>query len=249
MIPVAPPPEEEQQNLLAISHRFPEKRTLTVFGEGGQLVRLPYIIANPTGACALPAGKRPTVAWGNLVRAQLKLGEDGPRIVQSVVEDCLLWPGRDLLAQWAEYWPGLYASLMVPVRRKVAGDAGSLVTPDPDDEDDQPPAPIAEALAAHPRAVWRWLVPRKAERFAIVIDAPDGPTWRLFQEAMNKPDVDAWALVLDVVRACNRAITSPKGEAASLDATLNRWPGLGVGLFTVASVLGGAAAADEEGGW
>lgn len=249
----SPPSAEELARLLALhAHRHPEKRTITVLGDGGRPVRLPFVLGNPTGATLLdgdgrmPDGRRPTTAWSDTVRVTLNLAKDGPGAAQALVEDCVLWPGRVQLAQWAERWPALYGTLVDPVQRKLGG-SKVLETPDPDD--DAPPAPIAEALKATPRAVWRFLAPRPDERFAVAIESPDATTWRFFQEETNKAEANVWPVVLDVVKNATRAFCRADGAPAGFELTVARWPGLAVALFTVVSALGGAAAAVEEGGW
>lgn len=244
---ISPPPVEELARLLSThAHRHPQKAKITVPGDGGRPVVLAVLLGNPSGACRMPAGARPTGAWEKVVAATFGLCADGPEILQQLIADSVLWPDAGTLAQWQARWPALAVALRQPVRAKCGAALSQIEQPDLDEE---PPPAIAETQAAAPEIAWRRLRPTRADVLAVAIAPPDPALWTLFQEAVKKPDAAVWQSVREMAEASVKACVRADGGAAPLAQILDRWPGLALLLVATVGQLAGAAAEVELGEW
>jgi hypothetical protein len=227
-------------------HRHPEKAAITVPGDGGVLVRLPFILGNPSGASRLQSGARPSPAWSTTVAVLFKAAPDSSTLSDQLVQDCILWPDRATWATWADRWPGLAVSVFNAARQKFGGALDNLEEPG---FDEPPPERIFEMLSQHPRAIWRRLRVRQ-ETALLVIEPPSAIGWRLFRDAMQKRDADHWKLVCELAEASVLATAKEDGAGAQASAELiERWPGMAVAVVTLISQLAGTAAETELGEW
>jgi len=235
--PIAPPSPEALAELLAANAlRFPEKASLDVLGDGGQVVRLPFLLGIPTGS--LPPGTVAAFpAWRDFVELVLSIRKDSEGVTPALVRDCILYPARGQLAQWEERWPALVTSLGGVVLQKIGVDHELLAEPGPRDV---PPTAIAEQLATSPAAMWRWLKVGDAP-IAVAIAPPTPAQWSAFTAALRRPGVDGLELMTELVTTC------VKGEG--LGARLVQWPGVAVPLENLIAKMAGAAAASRLGLW
>jgi len=235
----APSPEELAALLEQHPHRHPEKATITVIGDGGRAVRLPVLLGNPSGACRMPSDKPSSPVWGSLLGAGLRVRSEPTDIGEQLAIDCVLCPERCIWTQWVGRWPGLPRKVADLLLQKIRSLPGTVEVPW---EGDEIPEPIASALAAHPRAVWRRL--RVPGDPVIVIDPPPAPVWRIFQDAIERPHADLWTAVRELAEG--RVIAS---APTAIGEAIDRWPGIAVLLVGEINRLVGAAAEVELGEW
>lgn len=217
------------------AHRFPELRYFPKPGDDGKEVRLPVVLGNPSGACAMPDGKRASKAWTYLVAATFGARDDSDDA--PIIGDCVLWPPPSVWAAWVERWPALPPSVAPALRRKYGGSITQIS--DPGDDVECPPE-IAAGLAEHPRASWVRFKPKGAE-IDLLIKPPPAHVWSLFREAMKGGDADHWALVLDLAVNSVAASTRPAAVA------IGQWPGLALLIGQRVALLAGARTEFEEG--
>lgn len=241
---VTEPTQEEVASILAAHpHRFPSLVHITVPGDRGVAVRLPFILGNPTGACAMPPGRPPTTIWNSFVtaalsRSALPEGED------AAAQDALLFPALETWAQWADRWPALAGQVWKATKRKC----GAILDdgPDPAPEDPKLPPAMKAALERFPRAALRRYQPKGAS-LLFLIDPPASAAWRIFMAAV-KDNRDVARNAGEMAQVCTRAIVDEKsGEEVAFEATMRRWPGLAVLACLTVSVMAGAATAIELG--
>lgn len=241
----APPaPEVLEQLLSTFAHRHPEKVVIVVIDDGDQPRRLPFLLGNPTGACALPDGEEASPVWGEAVGAALKLGP-GPAALE-LARDVVLWPPAPELAAWCARWSALPGRVVVAAREKYAGLYNLVERPR---SDEAPPAPIAPLVTG--RVAWRWLRPR-GESYAVAITPPGAAPWRLFVDAINRPTADRWKLLRDLVTSCARGaarVTEEDAAGVELEKVIDQYPGLALLLFSAVSDLAGLGASVEVGEW
>lgn len=231
------PPTPEQYTALAAQHasRYPAKYTLTVAGDGGVSVRLPFVLGNPSGSAA----------WAQTVGIALGLLPDSPDVGRELALDCVLWPAPADLGEWLERWPGLSARLLIEARRKFCGSAAQVVEPV---FDEAAPALLAPTLAHLPRAAWRWFTPPD-EKIAIAIDPPPSAMWELFVAETQKPGAKGHELALQMAEARAISAVDKDGKPLVIADMFRRWPGLAVLVVRVITDLVGINARAELGGW
>ena len=245
---VRPSADELAELLAHHAHRYPERSGVTMRGDGED-VRLPLLLGNPSGACSMPSGSKPSPAWASLLSGG---GGVDAALARQLADDCVLYPPRATWAQWVARWPGLPGSVAsVVIADKLAMRPETIAAPVYSDE---APAPIAAALAAHPRAAWRWLRPRpRGDSFAVAINPPESAAYRMYTDALRKPGSDAWAmhrqLVDAVIVACVRVRPDDSASTEPVGATLDRFPGLVLGLVGVAKEMVGASVEITLGEW
>lgn len=234
---IAPPPPELLAEILGThAHRYPEKASIDVIGDGGVPLRLPLILGNPTGCAPSPIGTPSFPAWENLVA--LTLGSvKRPGVTAEVVRDCLIYPSRGQLAEWEERWPALVDNLGDIVLEKFGASAKAIQLPIPGEE---PPASTRPTLDATPAACWRWIAIGGA-RVAVVIVPPSKPHWDAFVSAVGREGTDLIALITELVATCC------KGDG--IGVLLQRWPGLMLPLENAVVKMAGAAAQARLGEW
>lgn len=241
----APPSAKEAARLLAeFAYRHPEKASLEVVGDRGAPVRLPILLGNPTGACRLPSGMRPSPAWQDSIAVTLRLRRVEDSAADLLGADCVVWPAPGVWAEWVERWPALTGRVAELARQKMGGVLDAVVEPA---ANAKAPEAVDEALAGRPRAVWR-IVNVPSTRLDLAIDAPTGAVYDAFLDAVRKPDADLWRLCGDLVRACVPVVVA-NGGAMPVEEVLDRWPGLGVVLIAVVAQLAGAGAKARMGEW
>jgi hypothetical protein len=232
-------PEERAQLKRQHAHRFPEIATLTVL-DGAARIALPFVLGNPSGACEMPAGTSPTAAWALSCRAGFGLAKGGPALAQAIAADCILYPAPALYGRAFERWPDLARDVADEVARKVGSSVENFTDPL---AVELPPAPVADALASRPLAAWRWYVPRAGTRYAVVLEPPTGPAWRIRRDALTRPNGDVWAALRALVEPSVVLVVREVGEAwesEPLGDTMRRWPGMAIGLSAALARLMGA---------
>lgn len=238
-------PEELAQLRAVHAHRFPRTAKIPVRGDHGEPLKLQVVLGNPTGARPTD-GKRPSPVWAKIVRGLIFGGYDRAAACSPLVSDCLLWPDARTFAAWAARWPGLPGDVGVAILRMIGAFVeDALVEP----TIEQPPEAIDAALAAHPRAVWRRLMP-PGSTFDVVIDAPDSVAYDAFADAIGRDGEDPVALVRDFalghVRAC-LAIEEEGAKSTSVAEVIARYPGLSILVAAQARKLANAAGEIELG--
>lgn len=231
------PGEAEAAEIFADVARWPEKAAIVQTGDEGP-VRLPLVLGNPSGACALEEGRRVSPVWSALVAATFKLRDEPDDL--ELVRDCLLYPKPATWSQWVERWPALPQAAASAIKSKIGLRLAALAEPG---EDYQAPAEL-EAARASSRGSLRIATVGK-ETAAIVVATPKPAAWRLFVGALRKRDADTWQTVRGFALA---AIAGVDG-APSAEAMIARWPGLALVVALQASSLAGLSAEVELGEW
>jgi hypothetical protein len=244
---ITPPPTDEVAALIAAhASRFPEKHTLSVIGDGGKMVRLPILIANPLGAREIPKDKKTPGVWSQIVASAMRLRTEPPNVADTLARECLLWPPAALWSQWSQRWPGLPKAVADVLTQKVGAAAISIDAPS---DEEEAPVALTEALELFPRGCWRKTRPGD-EILALAIVPPEAPVWRLFTEALNKPQADVWRMCWELASACTvAAADSASGNARAPAEVFTRWPGLVPLVIAEISALIGASVEVEAGGW
>ncbi len=242
---IKPPDELEYAALVAdLGYRYPEKARITLPGDGGVPIALPFVLGNPTGACALPAGIKASPAWNKAVAVALRLEPDDGTHSDRLVDDCVLFPDRKTLRECVQRWPGLYVSLIKAVRQKSGSSVDVISEPD---DAEMLPAVVASAIEQNPSATARLLQVR-SEKYAIAIQVPQAIPWKMFVDAVNKPNAKVAELATEIaltsVIACGNLDT---GKSIEFSAIAEQWPGVLVAVVSATSKLAGAAAAVEVG--
>src|SRR5579859_3741180 len=111
-----PQPEELQRITQQFAYRLPEVAHITVVGDRGAQVRLPFILGNPLATCKLPPGRRPTSLWSDFLAAVLK--RDRLASTDDAAVECILYPDGATWGQWANRWPALADQVWRAVRKK-----------------------------------------------------------------------------------------------------------------------------------
>lgn len=237
-----PTPDEVAAIVAANSFRFADLNHITVIGDRGAAVRLPFILGNPTGAGGVAAARQTTI-WNSFVAAVLQRtplpeGED------AAAQDVILWPPPATWSQWSERWPALAGQVWQAAKKKCGAQLELQAEPAYDDE--TLPDAVKAALAASPRAAMRRYRPNKAS-FLFLLDPPSSAAWRMFQESIRK-GTDVAKVTSQMAQACTRFIFDEKsGAEATFDATVAHWPGLAVQACLTVAVLAGAASTVELG--
>jgi len=233
-----PSPERFAALVAAHAHRYPEKAAVTVIGDRGLPVRLPFVFGNPAGASRMPAGETPSPAWNRAIATTLGLpGDEDP---QRLLTDCMLWPEPPTWVEWSERWPAMWSEALRALRIKYGGADDAIEEPG---FDEPPPAALASAVVSSPRVVWRRLKPPKRAPIAIAIESPPADRWQLFRDALQADGADVWRLTHEMVQAQVRAC-----EMDYVELSL-RWPGFVLHALRVISRLAGKAAKIEVGEW
>jgi hypothetical protein len=235
------------------AHRAPEKASVVVLGDGGEPVKIPLILGNPSGACAMPDGVKPSPVWRLSIGATFGVAED-KGVARPMAEDCVLYPDRATWSRLTARWPALPSSILSLLVEKYGGKMNFVQDPL---EQDVLPAELGAATAKNPAAIVRRLTPRGAE-FLVVVAPPAAPVWRLFTDGLRQPTSDLWALVRQLVRGQTMAAVRVVGrgeegevvaEPVAIDEVITRWPGLAVGLAVEVGNIAGAAMEADLGGW
>ena len=242
----SPPSSDERARLRSEhAHRFPEVATLRLIGDGGAPVSLPIVLGNPSGACDLPPGEKPSPAWSQLLRASLNLAAESPNLAGMLASDCVLWPDAATWGRHVARWPGLPVSVAGELRRKVGlrGDALSDSW-----AGDDAPAPLAAAIAADPRVAWYVVRPRDGVRYAVALRPPEASVWRLASKQISEPDGDPWRQVRGLASRCAVAAAKADGDewaACDLAELVDRFPAIAVLLLGRIGALVGSGAEAE----
>jgi hypothetical protein len=240
----APTAEELAQLRAAHAHRFPQTATLHPRADGGGgTIDVPIVIGLPSGASRMPAGAPVSPIWHDFVRGAISGRGDPPSLRDLMARDVVLFPAPGDLEEILDRWPGIAGSITDLALQKTGRGATSIPAPT-----NKPPSPVAEYLAAHPRATWRIVRPTKSDAFAIAIEPPSSPAWTVFTDGARERDNDAWKLVQEFVAACVSGFAPfDDGALLSVDAALARWPGVALALLDVIGDLAGVGAAAELG--
>jgi hypothetical protein len=243
---VTPPSDDELRDLLAEhAHRHPDKAAVTVVGDGGLPVRLPFLLGTPTGACELGEDVRPSSAFADLLASAIGLKAEPPDLGPRLARDVVLWPSPPTLAQWMARWPALPARISEALAQKLAIKDSCLEEPSYDEE---PPAAIAAAIAADSRTTWRRLRPPGAV-FAAAIRPPAPQPYRIFQDALKKAKADPWPVVRDGACAGLSVVVDEGGKVVDAATVMKRWPGLAALVIAEVRLLAGAGAEVQLGNW
>lgn len=227
--------------------RHPRSARIPVLGDHGARISLTIVIGNPTGACRLPAGSRPpSPVWRTIVDGILAGRLETGGISDLIAADCLLWPDAATFNAWRDRWPALPSDVALAALKKVGGAMRVIVEPS---VIDAPSEPVAAALAAHPRAVWRKLEPTGA-RYDAVIDTPDSVKYDAVRDAFDTPGADSIELSRSFAEAqlvaCFNAATK---EPVRPSEIFDRHPGLAVLVAVHAQRLCGAYGEVQLGEW
>lgn len=253
---IKPPTAAELDVILARhAHRFPEKFSLSFPGDRGSTVKIPVLVGNPSGACKLPLGEKPSPAWSHLIAVAFRVREESTELVRQAALDCLLWPDPRAWTQVVDRWPAAPDTLWDTARAKCGAALSLMSFPELGEET---PAPIAAALERHPQAVWRKL--RAGDRkLHIIVEPPQSIAWSFFSDAMKKDDADRWSLVCElaqtavpfVARATDATMTEPAkyDELNFTGDVLSRYPGFAMHVALTLGQLAGIAARVDRDGW
>lgn len=238
----APTPEEFAALELAQAHRFPERGHITVVGDGGAPVRLPIVLANPSGSCKMPSGQTGSPMWSLAAGAMMQFA--GVPSADRLSNDCVLWPDAATFQSWVARWPALHERVWSMVRKKVAADTSSF---EETAEGEAFPDIIAAAVSQFPHAVVRRFTPQGRSILA-VIDSPSMLAWRFFLDAGRKRGAEYWKLISEMSGSCVRVLADEEtGHSLSFDDVAARWPGIPVIAAMTVSVLAGMAGESELG--
>jgi hypothetical protein len=230
------------------AHRSPEPVTLTVLGDRGVEVQLPFIIGNPSGTCAMPADRISTPIWNNFVLANLTDATTSDNSADLGVLDCLLWPEPQVWIAWQDRWPALPQMVWGAVKAK-AGASGDIIGTVPPGA--TPTPAMQTALMQHPKALIRRYTPTKAgerQRFIFLIDPPQSVAYRFFRDALKKRPLDAWAETLPFARKHAVFVYDERADQViSADQVFAAWPGIALLVTMAVHALGGATAKFELG--
>lgn len=243
MLVTEPTPEEVASIQSTHPFRFPTLIHITVPGDRGAAVRLPFVMGNPTGACAMPLGKEPTTVWNSFVTAALSQ-EALPEGEEAASLDCILWPAPDVVSQWFERWPALPAQTWKAAKKKCGAllEAGA----DPDPADAKLPSAVKAALDKNPRAALRRYNPRK-ESFLFLVDPPASSAWRIFMGSIREGKEVA-KTAGEMAQVCTRFVfDEQRGMEVPFAEVTKQWPGLAVQACLTVSVMAGAATQIELG--
>ena len=241
----APPsPEELVQLRAAHVHRHPQPAKFPVLAEHGERVKLPFLLGNPSGACTMPHGARVKPVWAEIVRGMATSNLDSRAVLDPLAKDCILWPDPGTFAAWCERWPGLAGDVALGALRMVGGLVSQIVEPAAIEE---PHSEVEAALEAHPRAVWRRLMPPSAI-FDVIIDAPASAAYDAFSDAIRRPDEDAVQLTRDF--ASGQLVACFAGvKAVTAGDVFDRYPGLTIFVAAQARRLAQTQGEVELGEW
>jgi len=255
-VEIKPPTADDLAVLLAKNaHRFPDKRTISLPGDRGSTVRIPVLIGNPSGACKMPIGERPSAAWSNVIAETFSVLDKGVDVVRQAAADCVLWPDPLTWAQVAERWPAAPDTLWKAAREKCGASLAQLDIPA---ADEQPHELVKAVLDKYPRAVWRRL-DGDGTPLVIVVDAPKSIAWSFFSSAMRKSDSDRWELITQMTQGAvpgawrvTPATMSTPEQLEPFDFIgegLARWPGFALHVALTLGQLAGIAARVDRDGW
>lgn len=238
----APAPDERAALLAEHAHRFPVPVPITVRGDGGAPVRLPFLLGNPTGSLRAPTG-RVSPAFAQII-GSINLGKDEGDD-DELARDCVLFPSPAPITAARNRWPGLISEISKQIASKIGlGSTGAEVF-----AGEEMPAEIAAALEAHPRATCRRFTPPGADGrpvdLLLVIDTPSRVTYDAFTDAMQARDADRVRLAREFAEGATVAVCGAPSAAAIFD----RWPGVLVLAVGVAAKLAGAASESRLGEW
>jgi hypothetical protein len=237
-----PSTEDLQVVLAAHPHRFAEVVHLTVPGARGKPQRLTFVLGNPSGACRLPPGQKPSPAWSDVVSTTLRLKKSEGS--EQIANDCVLFPDGAAFGQWCERWPALAESVWVAARRKLGGVLESIDIPD---DTETMPASFEAAWEKHPNASARRYTPRD-QKLLCLIDPPSYAPWHFFLDEIRKPDADPWKLSQQMASASVRACYDERAHAdVAYEDVATRWPGVPLLTMLTVYMLAGAAADIELG--
>lgn len=244
---VTPPSDDVLREVLADhAHRHPIKASITVIGDGGQPVRLPMIVGNPSGACAMPDDVKASTAWAEMLGAALGLIREPANLGERLAQDVILWPQRADVGKWVTRWPALPQKIADLLGQKLAVRASCIEEPAFDED---PPPAIAQAIAANPRAVWRRLRPAPDILLHVAIAPPTPAVYRIYKDALKKSKDDPWSTVRDQAAAGAVAIVDEADVAQDAKSVLSRWPGLAALVVAEVQGLAGSDAQVHLGEW
>ena len=234
----APVPVAIDRLLTGNAIRFAERAHLEVIGDRGRPVRLPLVVAVPSGS--LDSGKASDV-WQRVLSARHN-GVDGGDLDEELAIDCLLYPDAETRKLWISRWPRVLNQVAGLICQKIGLlDSGILGTPDAAEPD---PEVLAEALKAHPAAAWYALRPG-SERLYAVVEPPSLAAWRIFEQRRKTKGTRLHGLLSELVTAQVVAVVQETGGAlVPMAPLLARFPGLVSVLgIAVRHLAGGATEA------
>jgi hypothetical protein len=243
-------PTTEQVAAICSEHaaRYPEPAAITMVGDRGVAVRLPFILGSPSGACKLAADKKAPI-WASFVGAALKMSEAPGNAEELAANDCILYPDFATYKEWCTRWPALPSAVWRAVRRKIGMELDAV---EEISFDDELPDAVKAALVTFPAASIRRVNvrARKVDRqFVCLISPPPAPSWRFFLEAMRKPRADHWSLTMEMaqgsIKIAHEASTNREIDVGS--ELLTPWPGVALLTLATVSVLAGQTADVELG--
>lgn len=238
---VEPTTEEIAAAIAANPYRYPEVVHLTVVGDRGARVRLPFIIGNPSGSTPVV---KPLPVWRDFVAAVLKRDEF-PGGAEAGVSDCLLWPNAVTWSEWSDRWPALAGQLWRAAKTKCGADMDLIVEPDYDDPN--LPVDVKAALAQFPRASLRRFESHSA-KVLFLIDPPAPVVWRIFMDSMKVTGGDTWKHAREMAQVCTKFVFDEQtGGPVAFDKVIGEWPGFALMTCRTVAVLAGAAAEVELG--
>lgn len=244
-----PPPSTEERARLRQehAHRFPETATLRLPGDRGVPVFVHTVIANPSGACDMPAGAKVIPAWSFLLRSAMSLAREPGDIAALLATDCLLYPDATTWASVRKRWPEVNRALAEEIQRKIGMSNGTRSEPF---AGDLVPDAIEQALGADPTRAWYYFQPRQGVRYAAAIQPQSAAQARVQDQALAKAGADPWAIVKGAaLKSMVAAVREQDGKWEPVDAAdiIARFPGVAIFVVGALSRLSGAAAEAELG--
>lgn len=237
------PPDAERAALLAQhAHRFPVPVPITVRGDRGEPVRLPFLLGNPTGILRPPPARVSPYLAQLIGAVNLGRNEDDD---DEAIRDCVLYPPPAQLIAARNRWPGLVADLCKQILAKIGlQSAGAEVFAG----EDVPPE-IAAALTSHPRAACHRFTPPGADGkpvdLLVVIDTPGRVMHDAFNDAVTARDADRVKLARDFAEG----VTVGVHGAASASDVFDRWPGVMLLVVGRAAKLAASVGSARLGEW
>ncbi len=247
MQPTTPSADELAALLSEHADRFPEKYKITVRGDHGAAVSLPFLLVNPTEANGS--------GWADFLRTLMKLAPGPADLDDRLSSQVIAWPRPKEWATWLQRWPSLGTQVASAFVLKVAASGAAWNDPAPDE---CAPAPLTPILDSRPRGVWVRAKTPDGASYVLVVEAPAPPVWRIFKKSITAVGSDVVKIAGDLaatcIIGCARELPG-EGDAPATYTTephtplLARYIGLVAHVVAEVGSLAGAAADVSQGGW
>jgi hypothetical protein len=242
---IARPSDDEIAAILSSApYRNPQPARITVLGDRGAQVQLPFVLGAPTGACTLPPGAQASEVWAEFLAAMLRLKKADESAEDLAAVDVVLYPDPGTLAVWCDRWPALPALIWTAAKRQI-GAMAEVLDEVKYDEKMLPPA-LVDVAQKHQDAAVRRLklsMNKATSTYLVLVSPPQAAAWRFFLAELRKERADRWKLARELVLAQVRAcVDLSTGKEEPLASIIARWPGAAVMLAIDVMQLAGMVA-------